>query len=331
MERRRLGKMGSRVSALGLGCMGIAGSYGAADDAETMQLFDRAVDLGIDHFDTADIYGMGASEEIIGKFLKQRQAKIAVASKGGIRYIRATGERFIDNSPSYLRQAIENSLTRLGRDHIELYYVHRREGERPIEETIEALAQLKREGKIGAIGLSEVSPDTLRRAHAVHPIAAIQSEYSLWTRLPERGMLAACKELGVAFIAFSPLGRGMLTDETPDPSKFTARDFRGKNPRFEPGNFEKNRAAIAKFQAAARAMERSPAELAIAWVLAQGDNIIVLSGTRQGRHIDALVAGAELRLSPSQLHDIEAAFPEGFPWGERYAPAQALGVETYGD
>lgn len=331
MERRRLGRMGTRVSALGLGCMGIAGSYGATDEEETMRLFDRAVDVGIDHFDTADIYGMGTSEELIGKFLKRQQPRIALASKGGIRYVRATGERFIDNSPSYLRQALENSLTRLGRDHIELYYVHRREGERPIEEAIEALAKLKREGKIGAIGLSEVAPDTLRRANSVHPIAAVQSEYSLWTRLPEHGMLSTCKELGVAFIAFSPLARGMLTEETPDPSAFTPRDFRGKNPRFEPGNFEKNLAAIAKFQAAAKAMGRSPAELAIAWVLAQGDNVIVLAGTRHDRHIDALAAGAQLRLSPAQLRDIEAAFPEGFPWGDRYAPAQALGVEPYGE
>jgi len=309
--------------------MNIAGTYGAADEAETMRLFERAVDLGIDHFDTADIYGMGASEELIAKFLKRQGRRVAVASKGGVRYVRATGERFIDNSPSYLRQALENSLKRLGRDHVDLYYVHRREGSRPIEEAVEALAQLKQEGKIGAIGLSEVSPDTLRRAHKVHDIAAVQSEYSLWTRQPEKGMLETCRELGIAFVAFSPLARGMLTGELPNPANFASRDFRSKNPRFLPGNFEKNAAAVGKFHAAARAMGRTPAELAIAWVLAQSENIIAIAGTRYERHIDTLVTGSELQLSPAQLADIEAAFPEGFPWGDRYAPAQALGVETY--
>jgi len=329
MERRRLGRTGPHVSALGLGCMSISGSYGAADEAETMRLFSRAIELGVDHFDTADIYGMGGSEELIGKFLKRERPKITLASKGGIRYVRATGERWIDNSPAYLRQALENSLLRLGRDHIELYYVHRREADRPIEETIEALAELIREGKIGGIGLSEVSPDTLRRAHRVHPITAVQSEYSLWTRVPERGMLQACEELGVAFVAFSPLARGMLTGVLPDPSSFSPRDFRRKNPRFAPGNFEKNRAAVAKFEAAARAMQRSPAELAIAWVLAQSENIITIPGTRFPAHMDALAAGAQLKLSRAQLDDIESAFPEGFPWGNRYAPSQALGVESY--
>lgn len=329
MEQRRLGRLGSRVSAVGLGCMNIGGSYGAADETETMRLFGRAVDLGINHFDTADIYGMGTSEEMIGKFLKRERPPIALASKGGVRYVRATGERFIDNSPAYLRQAIDNSLMRLGRDHIELYYVHRREENRPIEEAIEAMAQLKREGKIGAIGLSEVSPSTLRRAHEVHPIAAVQSEYSLWTRLPERGMLETCRELGISFVAFSPLGRGMLTGNLPDPSSFSPRDIRNKNPRFAPGNYEKNAAAIAKFKAAADAMDRTPAELAIAWVLAQGDNVITIPGTRYERHLEGLVAGGQLRLTEAQLRDIEAAFPEGFPWGERYAPQQSLGVESY--
>lgn len=329
MERRRLGRTGPHVSALGLGCMSISGSYGVTDEAETMRLFDRAIELGVDHFDTADIYGMGGSEELIGRFLKRERPKITLASKGGIRYVRATGERWIDNSPAYLRQALDNTLLRLGRDHIELYYVHRRDANRPIEETIEALAELKREGKIGGIGLSEVSPDTLRRAHSVHAISAVQSEYSLWTRLPEQGMIQACEELGVAFVAFSPLARGMLTGNLPDPASFSPRDFRRKNPRFAPGNFERNRAAVAKFEAAAQAMQRTPAELAIAWVLAQSDSIITIPGTRFGAHIDTLAAGAALRLSRAQLDDIELAFPKGFPWGSRYAPSQALGVETY--
>jgi aryl-alcohol dehydrogenase-like predicted oxidoreductase len=329
MERRRLGRTGPHVSALGLGCMSISGSYGVTDEAETMRLFDRALELGVDHFDTADIYGMGGSEELIGRFLKRERPKVTLASKGGIRYVRATGERWIDNSPAYLRQALENTLLRLGRDHIELYYVHRRDANRPIEETIEALAELKREGKIGGIGLSEVSPDTLRRAHSVHNISAVQSEYSLWTRLPEQGMIQACEELGVAFVAFSPLARGMLTGNLPDPASFSPRDFRRKNPRFAPGNFERNRAAVAKFEAAAQAMQRTPAELAIAWVLAQSDSIITIPGTRFGAHIDTLAAGAALRLSRAQLADIELAFPKGFPWGSRYAPSQALGVETY--
>lgn len=328
MEERWLGTLGPRVSSVGLGCMSLAGAYGPTSESDAIRLLDRAIDLGVTHFDTADIYGMGISEEILGRFLRGRRARVAIASKGGIRFMRATGERFIDNSPDYLRQAIDNSLRRLGLERIDLYYVHRRETSRPIEEVIGALADLKRAGKIGAIGLSEVSPETLQRAHRVDRIAAIQSEYSLWTRGPEQDMLKVTGELGVAFVAFAPLARGMLTAAPPDPESLAARDFRKRNPRFSVENYPRNFAAIEPFRALAAEMGEDPASLAIAWVLAKARNIVVIPGTRSPEHLEANVRGADLRLGDAALARIAEVFPEGFPWGERYGEKQRLGLEV---
>jgi aryl-alcohol dehydrogenase-like predicted oxidoreductase len=327
MEERWLGTLGPRVSCVSLGCLNLTGAYGPTSEDEALRLLDKAVDLGVTHLDTADIYGMGISEEIIGKFLRTRRPRVTVASKGGIRFMRATGQRYIDNSPTYLTQAIDNSLRRLSVERIDVFYVHRREAGRPIEEIVGALADLKRAGKIGAIGLSEVSPETLRRAHMVDRIAAVESEYSLWTRIPERKMLKTTAELSVSFVAFSPLARGMLTSSPPNPELFGNRDFRKKNPRFSPENYPKNLAAIGHFHQLAGEMGYDPAALAIAWVLAQGRNVVAIPGTRLAEHLEVCVEGASLRLSSDDLEKISAVFPDEFPWGERYAETQRLGIE----
>lgn len=327
MEMRRLGMFGPLVSRVSLGAMGISGTYGPSSEAETMRLFSRAIELGVNHFDTGDIYGMGLSEELIGRFLRQTRARVVVATKAGVRYIPATGERRVDNSPAYLRSALEKSLKRLGRDHVELFYIQRRDPERPIEEIIEALVELKREGKIGAIGLSEVSPETLRRADRVHRIAAVQSEYSLWTRDVERELLHTCAALRTAFVAFSPLGRGMLTGVAPEPSNFSNGDIRLKNPRFQEPAYSRNRAALEQFKAVCDRLGKSPVEVAIAWVLSAGDHVIAIPGTRTADHLELNIAAERLRLTTDQRREIAAAFPEGFPWGERFSAAQGIGVE----
>lgn len=327
MELRRLGTLGPLVSSVGLGGMNIGGTYGPSTEAETMRLLARAVDLGVNHIDTSDIYGMGTSEELIGRFLRESRARIVLATKAAIRYVPATGERRIDNSAGHLRSALEKSLRRLGRDHVELFYLQRREIGRPIEEVVETLGNFKREGKIGAIGLSEVTPTTLRRANRVQRIAAVQSEYSLWTRGVEQEMLATCRELGVTFVAFSPLGRGMLSGSPPDPQDFGKNDFRRSNPRFQEPAFSRNRAAIGLFEDLARSLGRTPAELAIGWVLSADRHVIAIPGTRSAEHMEENARGAALRLSETDRARVAAVFPEGFPWGDRYAEAQWLGVE----
>lgn len=330
MEMRRLGLFGPLVSSVSLGAMGISGSYGPSTEAETMRLFARAVDLGVNHFDTGDIYGMGLSEELIGRFLKQTRARIVVATKAGIRFIPATGERRIDNSPAYLRSALEKSLMRLGRDHVELFYLGRRDPDRPIEEIMETLVDLKREGKIGAIGLSEVSPETLIRADRVHRIAAVQSEYSLWTRAVEMRLLSTCAELKTAFVAFSPLGRGMLTGFAPDPATFTGSDFRRSMPRFQEPAYSQNRAAMAAFSALCAGLGRTPVEVALAWVLSAGSHVIAIPGTRTAEHLESNIAATRISLTDAERREIAAVFPEGFPWGERFNAGQAVGIEPAG-
>lgn len=327
MEERWLGTLGPRVSCVGLGCMSFAGVYGPTSEDEALRLLDAALDLGVTHFDSADIYGMGLAEEILGKFLRSRRTRVTVASKGGIRFRRATGQRYVDNSPQYLKEAIDNSLRRLGVDRIDLYYMHRREADRPIEEPISALADLKRSGKIGAIGLCEVGPETLRRAHTVDRVAAVQSEYSLWTRVPERGLLKTAKELGVSLVAFSPLGRGMLTSAPPDPTKFSSRDFRKRNPRFAEENFSKNLAVVRQYKQLADELGYDPASLAIAWVLGQGQNVVALAGTRTVPHLEVALKATSISLDDDMKKRLEAVFPADFPWGARYGVEQRVGIE----
>ena len=327
MEMRRLGSFGPLVSSVGLGAMGISGTYGPSTEAESMRLFARAIDLGVNHFDTSDIYGLGRSEELIGRFLRDSRARVVLSTKAGIRYMPVTGERRVDNSPAHLRGALEKSLKRLGRDHIELFYLQRREQGRPIEEVMETLASLKREGKIGAIGLSEVSPETLRQADRVARVAAVQSEYSLWSRDAEKALIETCAQLRAAFVAFSPLGRGILTGQAPEPAAFSSGDFRRSNPRFQEPAYSQNRAALANFQALCEKFGRSPVEVAIAWVLSAGRHVIAIPGTRTAEHLESNVAAADLRLTAEQRAEVAATFPSGFPWGERFSASQAIGVE----
>ena len=328
MEMRRLGSFGPLVSSVSLGAMGISGTYGPSNEAETKRLMSRAVELGVNHIDTSDIYGMGLSEELIGRFLKETKARVVIATKAGIRFIAATGERRIDNSPTYLRSALECSLRRLGRDHVELFYINRRDAGRPIEEIMETMLQLKREGKIGAIGLSEVSPETLRAASKVYRVAAVQSEFSLWTREAERRLIETCADLGTAFVAFSPLGRGMLTGTALDPEQFAPGDFRRANPRFQEPAYSKNKAAIEAFKLICTRLGKPAATVALAWVLGAGGHVVAIPGTRKTEHLESNVAAAGFRLSREQREEIAAAFPEGFPWGARFSDSQGVGVEA---
>lgn len=328
MPQRSLGKHGPLVSALGLGCMGMSEFYGPTDDAESLRVLHRAADLGVTLFDTADIYGFGRNEELLGRFLKETPHRVHIASKGGIVRRENSYERRIDNSPAYLRQAVEDSLGRLGVERIDLYYIHRNEAGRAIEEVIDTLAALARAGKIGHIGLSEVSVATLRRAAALHPIAAVQSEYSLWSREPEDGMLAACAELGTAFVPYSPLGRGFLSGQFDSSDDLPDGDFRKGNPRFQADSLARNRAALAGFQKLAARLGCTPAQLALAWVLAQGDHLIPIPGTKRLAYLEQNLGALAIPLDATTLAEINTLLPRGFAAGARYTPEGFKGTET---
>lgn len=328
--KRQLGRGGPMVGAVGFGCMSMAGFYGPADPAQSQAVMRRALDLGVDFWDTADVYGSGSNEELVGAFLKGRTERVVLASKGGIVRKPGSTERIFDNSPAYLASAIEASLRRLQRDHIELYYIHRREPTRPIEDAIEGLVAQIKTGKIGAIGLSEISPDTLRRAHAVHPIAAVQSEYSLWTRTPELGLIEACAELGVAFVPFGVLGRKFLTGQLKRADEIAHSGFLKVNPRFLEPNWSRNLTQLARFETWSRQRGHLPGQLAIAWALAQGPHVIPIPGTRSPEHLAENTAAGAITLDAADMAAIEAALPTGFAAGERYAPEQWPGVERYG-
>ena len=317
---------GRNVGCVGFGAMSFAGFYGATTDEESQDCLAAAVDLGIDHWDVAEIYGMGHSEKMIGEFLKNSDADITLATKGGI-YTKPT--RHFSNAPDRIRASLEGSLKRLGRDSVELYYIHRREAERPVEEVVEFLVTLIEEGLIGSIGFSEISPATLRRAHAVHPVAAVQSEYSLWTRLPELGMIQACKDLGTAFVAFSPVARGTFGDAFPDPASFAPGDFRAGMPRFAEPNYTANKAAIQPFRDYCEARGWPVAGAAIAWTLDQGDHIIPIPGTRTAAHLRELAAGGEITFTDDDRAEIARLLPVGFAHGDRYSDKQIIGVERY--
>lgn len=329
MEMRKLGKNGPDVSAIGLGCWSFAGAYGTTDQAESHNTLKKALDLGITFLDTANVYGAGVSEKAIGSFIKNNPGKFTIATKAGIYRDPKTNIRSFNNSSEHLREALENSLNHLGVDYVDLYYIHRREAERPIEEVMETLTRFKQEGKIGGIGFSEISPASLRRAHAVHPVMAVQSEYSLWSRMPELGVIQACKELGVAFVPFSPLGRGMLTNKTPDPSTFADSDFRKGTPRFSEPNFKYNIEAIEGFKNFARERGTTPSALAIAWTLAKGVHNIPIPGTRSAHHLEDNASAANLTLTMADIDTIETILPAGFAHGDRYSQAQQAGAERY--
>ena len=329
MQKRQLGKDGPMVGAIGVGCWSFAGAYGPTDEAESHATLAKAYDLGMDLLDTANVYGAGVSEKTIGSFLKSHSGKFTIATKGAICRDPETNERKFDNSETHLRTALEKSLTDLGVDYVDLYYIHRREQARPIEDVMETLLRFKQEGKIGGIGFSEISPASLRRAHAVHPVMAVQSEYSLWSRTPDLGMVQACKALEVAFVPFSPLGRGVFASKMPDPKHFSDGDFRRNNPRFLEPDYTRNIEAMTQFREFSAEKNVTPAQLALAWILHRGDHLIPIPGTRSPSHLEENANAAALSLTSSDLAHIEQILPCGFAHGDRYSEAQWPGAERY--
>jgi len=317
MNRRRLGTQGLEVSALGLGCMGMSEFYGTTDEGEAIATIHRALELGSDFLDTADMYGRGANEKLVGKAIADRRDEVVLATKfGNVR--NEDGSREIRGDAEYVRQACEASLLRLGLDHIDLYYQHRVDRRVPIEETVDAMAELVAAGKVRHLGLSEASPETIRRAHAVHPISALQSEYSLWTRDPEDGPLETCRELGIGFVAYSPLGRGFLTGQIRSPEDFGEGDFRSYLPRFQGENFQRNLDLVMTVEQIAEEKARTPAQVALAWVLSRGDDIVPIPGTKRRRYLEENAEAVDVELTDEELERLEEAFPQGAAAGERY-------------
>jgi aryl-alcohol dehydrogenase-like predicted oxidoreductase len=327
MEARRLGTLS--VGAIGLGCMGMSEFYGARDDAVSLQVLARALERGVTLFDTADMYGSGHNEELLGRFLREHpgsREKVTLASKFGIRRMPGEYKRTIDNSPEYIRSACEASLKRLGVEAIDLYYVHRLETGRPVEETVAVLAALVKEGKIRAIGLSEVSAATLEKAHAVHPVAAVQSEYSLWSRGPEKdGVLATCKRLGIGFVAYSPLGRGFLTG-TVNMDALPANDFRTILPRFQRARMDENTRRLLFVRELARIHSATPAQVALAWVLSRKWGIVPIPGTKKLKYLEENTAAEKVKLTQAQIAGLEEAFPCNADYGARYTPEGMQGI-----
>ncbi len=328
MKQRQLGRGGPMVGEVGFGAMSLAGAFGPTDAAAGHRTLARALDEGVTHIDTALIYGPYVSEEIIGDFLRKNSAarrQFSIATKGGI----VPDPRGIDNSPTFLRECLEGSLKRLGVERVDLYYVHRREQAIPIEDVTGTLARFRDEGKIGGIGFSEISPGSLERAAKIHPVAAVQSEYSLWTRLPQLGLIQACGRLGTALVAFSPLARGVFGDVVLDPVKFSDGDFRKPMPRFQPLNYKLNMEYIEAFKTFARSRGWMPSALAIAWVLHQGRHIIPIPGTRTAEHLGETARGSDIVLSADDLAEIETILPAGFAQGNRYSAEQQASSELY--
>jgi len=319
MKMRKLGRNGPEVSAVGLGCMGMSAFYGGADEAQSIAVIHRALDLGVTLFDTAEMYGPHTNEVLVGKALKGLRDQAFIATKFGINR-QPDGSAVTDGSPANVRRAVEGSLSRLGVDHIDLYYQHRIDPNTPIEETVGAMAELVKEGKVRFLGLSEAAPATIRKAHAVHPITALQTEYSLWSRDPEDELLATVRELGIGFVPYSPLGRGFLSGEIKSIEDLAPDDFRRTNPRFTGDNFQKNLDLVAAVGVIAADKGVTAAQLALAWVLAQGEDLVPIPGTRRIATLEQNAAAADIVLTPDDLARIEAVFPRDAAAGERYAP-----------
>ena len=327
MQKRQLGSQGLEVSAIGLGCMGMSDFYGGRDEAEAVATLHRALELGVTMLDTADMYGVGANEELVGRAIKGRRDGVVIATKFG--NVRAPDGKplGVNGKPDYVRSACEASLRRLGVEVIDLYYQRRVDPETPIEDTVGAMAELVRQGKVRHLGLSEAAPATIRRAHAVHPIAALQTEYSLWSRDPEDQILPTVRELGIGFVAYSPLGRGFLTGQIRSPEDLDADDWRRQAPRFQGENFQRNLDLVARIEAIAQRKGCTPGQLALAWVMARGEDIVPIPGTKRRRYLEENLAAAEISLTLGDLAEIDAAMPTGAAAGDRYAEAGMRTVE----
>jgi aryl-alcohol dehydrogenase-like predicted oxidoreductase len=324
MQTSRLGTQGLEVSQQGLGCMGMSEFYGAADDAESTAVIHRALELGVTLLDTADMYGVGANERLVGRAIADRREQVVLATKFGA--VRGpNGERLgVRGDAAYVREACDASLQRLGVETIDLYYQHRVDPKVPIEETVGAMAELVAAGKVRFLGMSEASPETIRRAHAVHPISALQTEYSLWTRDVERKILPTVRELGIGFVAYSPLGRGFLSGRWRTPEEIPEGDFRRGHPRFQGENFARNMAIVERVRALADAKGATPAQLALAWVLQRGADIVPIPGTKRVPYLEENVAANEIELTRDELLELEEAAPVGAAAGERYADMSSI-------
>lgn len=329
MQKRSLGSNGPLVSEIGLGCWNFTGAYGPTDEQQSFETLKTAIDEGITFLDTANVYGMGLSEEIIGRFIKNNPGKFSIHTKGGLYRNPETKERWFKNDADYLREELEKSLRRLGVEQVQMYYIHRREPDVDIEDVMGTLLRFKQEGKIEGIGFSEIAPYSLRRANACGQVMAVQNEYSLWSRYPDLGMLQTCEELGTAFVAFSPMGRGIFGQQAPDPAKFERTDFRYDTPRFSEPNFSNNIARVEEFKALAAEMGTTSPALAMAWVLARGKHLLSIPGTRSSAHLKELASGARLKLTQADMQAIEQILPVGWAHGDRYSRAQWLGAEGY--
>jgi aryl-alcohol dehydrogenase-like predicted oxidoreductase len=324
-QRRRLGKTGPEVSAIGLGCMSLSGVYGTSDDAAGIALIHRAIDLGVDHFDSSDMYGWGQNEELLGRALKGRRDRVVIASKFG-QTRRPGGANGVDGTPAYIAQACEASLKRLGVETIDLYYQHRVDPAVPVEETVGAMARLVKQGKVRLLGLCEARPERIRRAHAVHPLAAVQTEYSLLYREEATETRELTRDLGISLFAYAPLGRSLLAGVVPDLARLDVGDTRGRHPRFMGDNFAKNRALVERLEAIAAEKGCTPAQLCLAWLLAQGTDVIPIPGTKQAARLEENLGAMNVQLSPADIDRISAAIPIGAAAGTRYPEGGMRGV-----
>ena len=332
MKTRAFGKHGPHVGAVGFGAMSFGGFYGPTTEAESHAALSACLDTGTTHWDTSNVYGPEISETVIGTFFKANpgaRKQVHLATKGGIRRKPGATERSFDNTREHLAEALDGSLRRMGVDHVDLYYIHRRDPVQPIEAVMETLLGFKRAGKIGGIGLSEIAPSTLRRAAAIGHVDAVQSEYSIWTRTPELGLIQACQDLGTAFVPFSPLGRGIFTGTVRSIEAFGKSDFRRNNPRFTEPNFSANLKELEALSAFAKARGVTPGQVSLAWVLAQGDHLVPIPGTRTAANVRENAGAAAIALSAADLAELNRVLPPGFAHGDRYTEQQWIGPERY--